>query len=125
MYFVSMISITADQDREELLLALADGTRRRIVQMLAGAPHSAGEIHRAFPIAAPAVSRHLRVLREAGLVEEHRPQDDRRVRLYTLRPEPIQEVAGWLEELSREWQQQLDSFKEYVALRTGRQEGKP
>jgi DNA-binding transcriptional ArsR family regulator len=120
-----MINIVPDQERrEELLLALADGTRGRIVEMLAGRPRTASEIHRAFPIAAPAVSRHIRVLREAGLIEERRPAEDRRVRLYTLRPEPMQEVAGWLEEVSRAWQQQLDSFKDYVALRTGRPEGK-
>lgn len=119
------ITIAHDQDRrEELLVALADGTRGRIVELLAARPHTASELHRAFPIAAPAVSRHLRVLREAGLIEERRPQHDRRVRLYTLRPEPMQEVAGWLEELSRAWQQQLDSFKDYVALRTTRPEEK-
>ncbi len=115
-----MINISTDHNRrEELLLALADGTRGRIVEMLAERPHTASEIHRAFPIAAPAVSRHLRVLREAGLIEERRPDDDRRVRLYMLRPEPVQEVADWLEGLSRAWQQQLDSFKDHVALRTG------
>jgi DNA-binding transcriptional ArsR family regulator len=120
-----VINITADHNRREaLLLALADGTRGRIVEMLATRPLTASEIHRAFPIAAPAVSRHLRVLREAGLIEERRPEEDRRVRLYTLRPEPMSEVADWLEELSRTWQQQLDSFKDYVALRTGRAEGK-
>jgi DNA-binding transcriptional ArsR family regulator len=114
-----MISIASDKDRrEELLLALADGTRGRILEMLAGKPHTASEIHRAFPIAAPAVSRHLRVLREAGLVEERRPEEDKRVRLYTLRPEPVEEVAGWLDELGRAWQRQLESFKDYVALRT-------
>jgi DNA-binding transcriptional ArsR family regulator len=118
-----MINISLDQDRREaLLVALADGTRGRIIEMLAGRPHTASEIHRAFPIAAPAVSRHLRVLREAGLVEERRPEDDRRVRLYTLRPEPMQEVSDWLMELSRAWQQQLDSFKDYVALRKAQPE---
>jgi DNA-binding transcriptional ArsR family regulator len=120
-----MINIVADQDRrEQLLLALADRTRGRIVEMLAGGPHTASEIHRAFPIAAPAVSRHLRVLRQAGLIEERRPEEDRRVRLYTLRREPMDEVADWLTELSHAWQQQLDSFKDYVALRTDRREGK-
>ena len=103
-----------------LLSALADGTRAEIVEMLAGGPRTAGEIHRAFPIAAPAVSRHLRVLREAGLVEEHHPPGDRRVRLYALRPEPVGELETWLAEMSRMWQTQLDSFKEFVALRTER-----
>jgi DNA-binding transcriptional ArsR family regulator len=64
------------------------------------------------------------VLREAGLIEEERPADHRRVRLYSLRPEPVREVSGWLEELARAWQHQLDSFKDYVAVRT-RSEGKP
>ena len=117
------ISTTIDHDRrKELLLALADGTRGRIVEMLAARPHTATEIHRAFPIAAPAVSRHLRVLREAGVVEERRPGHDRRVRVYALRAEPMGELAGWLEALSEGWQAQLESFKDHVALRKARPE---
>lgn len=113
-----MISIAEAKDRrEQVLLALADGTRSRILELLASRPHTATELHRAFPIAAPAVSRHLRVLRETGLVDERRPEHDRRVRIYLLRPEPMREVGGWLEELSRAWQQQLDSYKDYVAVR--------
>ena len=116
-----MITIDADKDlRDRLLAALADRTRADIVEMLARRPHTAGELHDAFPIAAPAVSRHLRVLREAGLVEEQRPGDDRRVRLYTLRSDPVSGLATWLEAMSRSWQGQLDSFKECVALRGGR-----
>lgn len=106
-----------------MLLALSDGTRSHIIEMLATRPHTASEIHRAFPIAAPAVSRHLRVLREAGLVEERRPDEDRRVRLYTLKPEPVRELAGWLDAVSGMWQGQLDSFKDHVALRTARPKG--
>jgi DNA-binding transcriptional ArsR family regulator len=120
-----MINIASDHSRrDELLLALADRTRSRIVEMLAGRPHTASELHGAFPIAAPAVSRHLRVLREAGVIEERRPEEDRRVRLYTLRPEPMNEVADWLTGLARAWQEQLDSFKDYVALRSERPAGK-
>jgi DNA-binding transcriptional ArsR family regulator len=116
--------ITIDVAKDlPVLSALADGTRAGIVQMLATRPHSAGEIHAAFPIAAPAVSRHLRVLREAGLVEERRPANDKRVRLYALRPEPLDELATWLGELSRTWQAQLDSFKDFVALRAARPKG--
>jgi DNA-binding transcriptional ArsR family regulator len=115
------MTITIDRDnerREQIMLALADRTRGRIVEMLAARPHAATEIHRAFPIAAPAVSRHLRVLREAGLVAERRPEHDRRVRLSALEPQPVQELAGWLESVSETWQDQLESFKEHVALRT-------
>ena len=113
-----MISIASDNDRrQEVLVALADSTRGRIVEMLATRPHTAGEIHRAFEIAAPAVSRHLRVLRDAGLIVEQRPAADRRVRVYALRAEPVAELAGWLDAVSRGWQGQLESFKDYVALR--------
>jgi DNA-binding transcriptional ArsR family regulator len=109
---------------DEWLPALADPTRRRIVEMLGESPRMATQIHDAFPIAAPAVSRHLRVLREAGLIVEHGVPGDRRVRLYALAPEPIGELAGWLEQLSRAWQGQLESFKDYVALRRQRAGGK-
>jgi DNA-binding transcriptional ArsR family regulator len=116
-----VISIAIDkQRRADVLLALADGTRGAIVEMLAQRPLTAGEIHREFPIAAPAVSRHLRVLREAGLVEETRPEHDRRVRVYSLRAEPVQELADWLAGMGRQWQTQLASFKDHVALRSRR-----
>jgi len=121
-----VINIISDkQRRADLLLARADGTRGAIVEMLAKRPHTATEIHRAFPIAAPAVSRHLRVLREAGLVEERRPAHDRRVRVYTLKAQPMQELADWLAAVSQLWQVQLDSFKDYVALRSPRPKKEP
>lgn len=120
--FAVVITIASDkqQARDSLLLALADPTRAQIVDMLANRPHTAGEIHRAFPIANPAVSRHLRVLREAGLVAERTPPDDGRVRLYNLNPEPIDELKAWLDGMSDRWQDQLDSFKDFVSLRSER-----
>jgi DNA-binding transcriptional ArsR family regulator len=117
-----MIDIALDKQRRVTqLLALGDGTRAGIVEMLGERPHTASELHRAFPIAGSAVSRHLRVLREAGLIDERRPARDRRIRLYTLRAEPMQDLAGWLDSISRMWQGQLDSFRDYVALRTPRE----
>ena len=112
-----MISIASDKDRR--LSALADPTRRQIVEMLGRGPRTATAIHEAFPIANPAVSRHLRVLRETGLVTERRVAGDARVRLYTLEPEPLDDLSRWLGGLSEMWQAQLDSFKDYVALRNG------
>ncbi|HEX2414041.1 MAG TPA: metalloregulator ArsR/SmtB family transcription factor [Thermoleophilaceae bacterium] len=113
-----MISIAADKQYGAALTALSDPTRRRIVALLAEGPRTATELHRQFPIAGPAVSRHLRVLREAGLVEERRTPEDGRVRLYELRPEPLGELARWLDGLTGSWQSQLESFKDHVALRT-------
>ena len=105
---------------DEWLPALADPTRRRIMELLGHSRRTAGEIHDAFPIAAPAVSRHLRVLREAGLIVEHGVPGDKRVRVYGLAPEPIGELSRWLEQLSQAWQAQLDSFRDHVALRQQR-----
>jgi DNA-binding transcriptional ArsR family regulator len=102
-----------------VLSALADPTRRQIVELLAARPMTAGEIHASFPIANPAVSRHLRVLREAELITEL-PVTDGRVRLYTLRPETLEPLSDWVTELSRNWQAQLDAFKDYAEARSGR-----
>lgn len=117
------INIASAKQLDDWLPALADPTRRRIIDMLAQSPRTASEIHHVFPIAAPAVSRHLRVLREAGLIVEQQVAGDKRVRLYGLSPEPIGELSGWLEQLSQAWQAQLDSFKDYVALRQRRPGG--
>ena len=94
--------------------ALTDPTRRRIVSLLSEKPRRAGELHDAFEISKPAVSRHLRVLRENGLIEELKVAEDGRVRLYRLRPEPLEEVRDWLDEVARNWQTALESFKSYV-----------
>ena len=116
-----MITIAHDKQlRAALLSALSDATRADIVEMLARRPHTAGEIHRAFPIAAPAVSRHLRVLREAGVVEERRSPDDGRVRVYALRAEQLDGLAAWLDGMSRSWQAQLDAFRDFVGARADR-----
>jgi DNA-binding transcriptional ArsR family regulator len=94
--------------------ALTDPTRRGIVRLLSEGPRRAGELHAEFDVSKPAISRHLRILRENGLVEERRVTDDGRGRLYVLRTEPLQQASGWLDDVSRAWQAQLDAFKEYV-----------
>lgn len=101
-----------------VLDALADPTRRRIVEMLATAPMTASSIHAAFPIANPAVSRHLRVLREAGVIAEQPVESDRRVRLYALNPVALEQLARWVGGLASTWQSQLDAFKDYVDVRS-------
>ena len=94
--------------------ALTDPTRRRILSLLSERPRRAGELHEAFSISAPAISRHLRVLRENGLIQELKLADDGRVRLYRLRPEPLEEVREWVAEVSHNWQTALESFKNHV-----------
>src|SRR5881397_1989093 len=92
--------------------ALADGSRRTVLAILRDHPATAGELADALPIARPGVSRHLRVLREAGLVEV-RQEAQRRV--YSLRLEPLAEVDDWLGRYRTLWEQRLDALHTEVA----------
>ena len=92
---------------DTVLHALADESRRTVLEILRDHPASAGELAGALPIARPGVSRHLRVLREAGLVDVR--QDAQR-RIYTLRPEALVEVDEWLGEYRRLWENRLDAL---------------
>ena len=98
---------------DEVAGAIADPVRREILLMLRDDQLSAGEIADRFAISRPAVSRHLRVLREAGLVHD-RPDGRRRV--YALDTTPIDELAGWLGQLRRPsgWQHRLDALETEV-----------
>ena len=96
------------------LAALADPHRRAAVDLLARGPRPAGELARALGLTAPTMSRHLRALRESGLVEESHPEFDARVRIYALRPEPMVHLLRWLEESERLWSEQLAAFKAHV-----------
>lgn len=98
---------------DEVAGAIADPVRREILLMLRDAPLSAGQIADRFEISRPAVSRHLRVLREAGLV--HDASDGRR-RVYTLVTGPLDELAGWLGQLTRPsgWSHRFDALETEV-----------
>lgn len=96
------------------LAALADPHRRRAVDILARGPRPAGELARELDLSAPTMSRHLRTLRESGLVEESHPEFDARVRIYALRPEPMVHLLKWLEESERLWSEQLLAFKAHL-----------
>jgi len=96
------------------LSALADPTRRRVVDLLRIRPRRAGELVAAFDVSAPAISRHLRLLRSGGLIEESRDPDDGRGRVYQLRPDRFEELGSWLREVEAFWGDQLDSFRDHV-----------
>jgi DNA-binding transcriptional ArsR family regulator len=97
---------------DAVLQALADGSRRTVLEILRDHPATAGELAAALPIARPGVSRHLRVLREAGLVDV-RPEAQRRV--YSVRPEALAEVDDWLEPYRALWQNRLGALHTEVA----------
>jgi DNA-binding transcriptional ArsR family regulator len=97
---------------EAALRALADDSRRTMLETLADGPATAGELAALLPIARPGVSRHLRVLREAGLVEVH--QEAQR-RVYTLRPQPLAEIDDWLTRYLTQWEHRLDALHTEIA----------
>jgi DNA-binding transcriptional ArsR family regulator len=97
---------------EAVLRALADESRRTMLEALTRGPATAGELAALLPIARPGVSRHLRVLREAGLVEV-RQEGQRRV--YSLDPEPLAEVDVWLARYRALWEQRLDALHTEIA----------
>lgn len=99
---------------DDTLAALADPQRRRVVDLLSQRPRPAGELAEAVAVSAPAMSRHLRTLRLSGLVEERHDGLDARVRVYSLRPEPMSELKKWLEETEALWSRQLLAFKAHV-----------
>lgn len=97
---------------DAVLQALADPSRRTVLEILRSHPATAGELAEALPIARPGVSRHLRVLREAGLVEVRR---DAQRRIYTLHPQPLAEVDEWLGPYRALWRNRFDALHTEIA----------
>src|SRR4051794_15792759 len=98
-------------------------TRRELLRLLAAGERSAGELAGPFPVSRPAISRHLRVLREAGLV---RSRTDGRRRLYALDPSPLRELDDWLAPYRRFWAQRFDALDTEMARgRRARASGGP
>lgn len=97
---------------DTVLQALSDGSRRTVLEILRDHPATAGELADALPIARPGVSRHLRVLREAGLVDVRR---EAQRRIYSLSPEPLAEVDAWLGDYRALWQNRLDALHTEIA----------
>lgn len=91
--------------------ALADPTRRAVLDLLRAGSLPAGAIARQFPVSRPAISKHLRTLRRSRLVQEHRQG---RLRLYRLNPEPLEAVDSWLARYRGFWRANLSSLKTFV-----------
>jgi DNA-binding transcriptional ArsR family regulator len=94
--------------------ALADPTRRQILHRLSRQPQPAGALSRGFRMSQPAVSKHLRVLREVSLVEV---EEKGRQRIYRLSKRGIDDVRDYVEEVSKTWQTALTAFKRYAETR--------
>jgi DNA-binding transcriptional ArsR family regulator len=108
-------------DVDHTLLALADPTRRRVVDLLRRKPQRAGDIAAALSVSAPRLSRHLRVLRKNGLIEDSGVAHDARVRVYRLRPERFAVLRTWLGEVEAFWTAELAAFKTHAERARARQ----
>ncbi len=98
--------------------ALADPTRRAVLDLLRRGSQPAGQIAQAFTVSRPAISKHLRLLRRAHLVREHR---EGRNRVYQLNPEPLRAVDNWLNEYRRFWTASLNNLKAFVEAEYARE----
>jgi DNA-binding transcriptional ArsR family regulator len=104
--------LTAAVDRA--FAALADPYRRRAVELLGEGPCRAGELAEALGLPAPAMSRHLRLLKASGLVEETHPDFDARVRIYSLKEGAMSDLKRWIDRTEAMWTTQLAAFKKHV-----------
>jgi DNA-binding transcriptional ArsR family regulator len=111
--------MSAAVDLDATFQALADKTRRGVIELLRAEPRRAGELSARLDTSRPAMSRHLRVLRQTGLVQEERSPDDARGRVYRLRREPFDALHGWLEEIEAFWSEQLGAFRAHAEQKAG------
>ena len=118
MFCLAITILRVRKDVEGVLDALADPTRRRVVELLGQRECRAGELAKATGTSAPTMSRHLRVLLDAGLLADERVSEDARVRVFRLRREPVLALQAWLDQLQAHWNEQLGSFKRHVEGKT-------
>ena len=105
--------------------ALSDSSRREMIRMLLHKPRRAGELAEIVAMSPQALSRHLRVLRKAGLVAEQGIEEDARVRLYSVHPAAFQPVHQWLAQVEELWRGQLQAFKSYAEHSHGGRKPRP
>ena len=104
---------------DETFAALADPTRRQVVELLRSGPRRASDIAADLDMSRPAMSRHLKVLRTSGLVEVALAEVDARERVYRLRQESFLALQAWLDQVQAFWNEQLVSFKRHAESTRG------
>ncbi len=113
-----LVTYSAAKKNEATFQALADPTRRAVLDLLRRGAQPAGHIANAFPVSRPAISKHLRLLRRAHLVREHR---EGRNRIYQLNPEPLRAVDSWIEQYRVFWTASLNNLKSFVEAEYARE----
>jgi DNA-binding transcriptional ArsR family regulator len=104
---------------DQTFVALGDPTRLAVVGLLKRRPLCASEIADQLSLTRPAMSRHLRILRQAGVVEEASPEHDARLRIYQLRAGPFSALRTWLDDVEALWTEQLGSLKAHLERERG------
>src|SRR6476646_10354388 len=112
------VTYSTARKNEVTFQALADPTRRAVLDLLRRGAQPAGNIASAFPVSRPAISKHLRLLRRAHLVREHR---EGRNRVYELNPEPLRAVDSWIEQYRSFWSASLSNLKDFVEAEYARE----
>jgi DNA-binding transcriptional ArsR family regulator len=112
------VTYSGAQRTEATFQALSDPTRRAVLDLLRRGSQPAGQIAEAFPVSRPAISKHLRLLRRAHLVREHR---EGRNRVYELNPEPLRAVDSWIEQYRVFWTASLNNLKSFVEAEYARE----
>jgi len=112
------VTYTSSRTAKAAFQALADPTRRAVLDLLRRGSQPAGQIAEAFPVSRPAISKHLRLLRRAHLVREHR---EGRNRIYDLNPEPLRAVDSWIEQYRTFWMSSLSNLKTFVEAEHARE----
>jgi DNA-binding transcriptional ArsR family regulator len=96
---------------ESIFTVIAEPNRRAILSLLAGSERSVGDIEQQLKLSQPSISKHLKVLRDAGFVES---RVDAQRRLYRIRAEPLMQIDGWLEPFRRYWSVQVDALERHL-----------
>lgn len=100
-----------EEDAVDVFRAIADPTRRALIDALRDGPRPVNSLAEAFPVSRPAISKHLRILRESGVVTETRQG---RERIYRLKPATLRPIDHWILTYRRFWQGHLDALKQYM-----------
>jgi DNA-binding transcriptional ArsR family regulator len=116
---MSSLLAKVPKDLDATLLALADPARRAVIELLRQKPWTSSDLANELELSRPAMSRHLKLLRQAGLVEDQIQLDDARVRLYQLRQAPFAQLRTWIEEVEAFWDDQLQAFKQHAEAKYG------
>lgn len=101
-------------DLDVIFAALADPIRRRTIEVLAASDRRSGELAQQLGVSAATMSKHLRILRSAGLVTQNHPEFDTRVRIYTLASAPMVELRRWLAATEQGWLDELGALAEHL-----------